>query len=159
MRVGGDHLVKFQFRPAKLTSRLDVPRLLPESQLRLQNNHVLCPANVHRLGHHREVALIGAVKFPHPAQVPGRETGNARVCTAQILRCGNGCAFLRSAADQTANLTIQFHLRQIFLHQRIQCRKHSGVVYRFSDVHGIPILSFHKIQIFIKMLDMGLQKG
>ena len=100
MRVGSNHSVKFQLRPAKLPSRPDIPCPLPESQLRLQNDHILRPANVHGFGHHHEVALIGAVKFPHPPQVPGRKTWNVRVCSAQMLRCGNGGTFFRPAVDQ-----------------------------------------------------------
>ena len=135
MRVGSDHSVKLQLRPAKLPGRPDIPCPLPESQLRLQNDHVLCPANGHSFGHHCEVAFIGAVKFPHPAQVPGRETWNVRVCTAQIFRCGNGGAFLRPFADLTANLAVEFHWCHIRCHQRVQRCEHGTVVYRFPIVH------------------------
>ena len=135
MCVGSDHAVKFQLRPAKLPSRPDIPCPLPESQLRLQNDHILRPANVHGFGHYHEVALICAVKFPHPPQVPGRKTWNVRVCSAQMLRCGNGGAFFRPAVDQPPHLAVQLHLRQVFLHQRIQFSEHETVVHRLFDVH------------------------
>ena len=138
MCAGSDHAVKFQLRPAKLPSCPDVPCPLPERQFRLQNDHILRPANGHSFGHHLEVALIGTVKFPHPPQVPGRETWDIRVCSAQILRCGNGGAFFRPAVDQPPHLAVQLHLRQVFLHQCIQFSEHETVVHRFFDVHQVP---------------------
>ena len=137
MCAGSDHSVKFQLRPAKLLCRTDVPCPLPESQLRLQNDYILRPANGHSFGHHLEVALIGTVKFPHPTQVPGRETRNVRICTAQILRCGNGGTFFRPAVDQPPHLAVQLHLRQVFLHQCIQFSEHEAVVHRLFDVHQV----------------------
>ena len=137
MCAGSDHSVKFQLRPSELSSRPDIPRPLLECQFRLQNNHILCPANGHRFGQHREVALIGTVKFPHPPQVPGRKTWNVRVCSAQMLCCGNGGAFFRPAVDQPPNLAVQLHLRQVFLHQRIQFSEHETVVHRLFDVHQV----------------------
>ena len=141
MCAGSEHSAKFQLRPAKLPCRPDIPCLLLDCQLCLQNDYVLRPANGHSFGHHREVAFIGAVKFPHPPQVPGRETRNVRICTAQILRCGNGGAFLWPAADQPTNLTVQFHLRQIGRHQRAQRCKHVTIVYILSDVHRFLLSS------------------
>ena len=132
-----DPLLKLQLRPAELPSRFDVPCPLLGSQLRLQNDHVLCPADGHGISQHLRHTLIGAVKLPHPAQVPRGEAGDVRVRTAQILRRSDSGAFLRPAADQPANLTVQFYLRQICRHQRIQCRKHGTVVYGLSDVHEV----------------------
>ena len=129
---------QFQFRPAELPSRFDVPCPFLESQLRLQNDHILCPADGHGLSQHFRCALIGVVKLAHPAQVPRGEAGDVRVRTAQILRRSDSGAFLRPAADQPANLAVQFHLRQICRHQGIQRREHGAVVYRFSDVHPAP---------------------
>ena len=131
---------QFQFRPAELPSRFDVPCPFLESQLRLQNDHILCPADGHGLSQHFRCALIGVVKLAHPAQVPRGEAGDVRVRTAQILRRSDSGAFLRPAADQPANLAVQFHLRQICRHQGIQRREHGAVVYRFFDVH--PSSSF-----------------
>ena len=127
---------QFQLRPAELPSRFDVPCPLLGSQLRLQNNHVLRPADGHGLSQHLWCALIGAVKLPHSAQISGGEAGCGRVRTAQILRRSDSGAFLRPAADQPANLTVQFHLRQVRRHQGIQRREHGAVVNRFSDIHS-----------------------
>ena len=126
---------QFQLRPAEQPSRFDVPRPLLGGQLRFQNDRVLCPADGHGLSQHLRCALIGAVELPHPAQIPWGEAGGVRIRGAQILRSGDSGAFLWPAADQSANLTVQFHLRQIRRHQRIQRRKHGAVVYRFSGVH------------------------
>ena len=93
---------QLQLRPAELPSRFDVPCPLLGSQLRLQNDHVLCPADGHGLTQHFRCALIGAVELPHPAQVPGGEARGVRVCAAQILRSGDSGAFLWPAADQPA---------------------------------------------------------
>ena len=129
-------LLELQLRPAELPSRFDVPCLFLGSQLRLQNDHVLCPADGHGLSQHLRCALIGAVELPHPAQVPGGEAGGVRVSSAQILRSSDSGAFLRPAADQPANLTVQFHLWQVCRHQGVQRREHGAVVDRLSDVHS-----------------------
>ena len=131
-----DSLLEFQLRPAELPSRFDVPCLLLGGQLRLQNNHVLRPADGHGLSQHLWCALIGAVELPHPARVPGGEAGGIRVRSTQILGCGDSGALLWSATDQPANLTVQFHLRQVRRHQGVQRREHGAVVNRFSDIHS-----------------------
>ena len=131
-----DSLLEFQLRPAELPSRFDIPCPLLGSQFRLQDDHILSPADGHGLSQHFRYALIGTIELPHPAQVSGGEAGGVRVCAAQILRSGNSGAFLQPAADQPANLTVQFYLRQVRRHQRIQCREHGAVVNRFSDVHS-----------------------
>ena len=131
-----DSLLEFQLRPAELPSRFDVPCPLLGGQLRFQDDHILSPADGHGLSQHFRCALIGTIELPHPAQVPGGEARGVRVCAAQILRRGNSGAFLWPVADQPANLTAQFHLRQVRRHQRIQRRKHGAVVNRLSDVHS-----------------------
>ena len=97
--AGHDLPLEFQLRPAELPSRLDIPCPLLGGKLRLQNDHVLRPADAHGLGQHLRRALIGAVELPHPAQIPGREAGSARVCNQQILRRGDSGSLLRPAAD------------------------------------------------------------
>ena len=129
-------LLELQLRPAELPSRFDVPCPLLGGQLRLQDDHILSPADGHGLTQHFRCALIGAVELPHPAQVPGGEAGGVRVRSVQIFSSGDSGAFLRPAADQPANLTVQFHLGQVCRHQRIQRREHGAVVNRFSDVHS-----------------------
>lgn len=131
-----DSLLEFQLRPAELPSRFDIPCPLLGSQFRLQDDHILSPADGHGLSQHFRCALIGTIELPHPAQVPGGEARGVRVCAAQILRRGNSGAFLWPVADQPANLTVQFHLGQVCRHQRIQRREHGAVVNRFSDVHS-----------------------
>jgi hypothetical protein len=126
---------QFHLRPAELPSRFDVPCPLLGSQLRLQNDYVLCPADGHGLSQHLWCALIGAVELPHPAQVPGG-AGGIRVRSTQILGCGDSGALLWLASDQPANLTVQFHLRQVRHHQGVQHREHGAVVNGFSDVHS-----------------------
>ena len=135
MSIIRNSLLEFQLRPAELPSRFDVPCSLLESQLHLQNDHILRPADSHGLGQYRRGSFIGAVKHPHPAQVPWGEAGGVRIRGAQILRSGSSGAFLRPAADQPAHFAVQFHLRQICRHQGVQRLEHGAVVYRFSDVH------------------------
>ena len=136
MSIIRNSLLEFQLRPAELPSRFDVPCLFLESQLRLQNDYVLRPADGHGLGHHLWCALIGAVELTHPAQVSGGEAGGVRIRGAQIFRSGDSGTFLWSATDQPANLTVQFHLRQVYRHQGVQRREHGAVVNRLSDIHS-----------------------
>ena len=131
-----DSLLEFQLRPAELPSRFDVPCPLLGSQLRLQNDYVLRPADGHGLSQHLWCVLIGAVKLPHPAQVSGGEAGGIRVRSTQILGCGDSGVLLWLAADQPANLAVQFHLRQVCRHQSVQRREHGAVVNGLSDVHS-----------------------
>ena len=131
-----DPLLEFQLRPAELPSRFDVPCPLLGGQLRLQDDHILSPADGHGLSQHFRCALIGTIELPHPAQVPGGEAGGVRVRAAQVLRSGDSGAFLCPAADQPTNPAIQFHLRKICRHQGVQRREHGAVVNRFSDVHS-----------------------
>ncbi len=106
--MGGrfDLLRQLQFGPAKLLDRLDVPRFLLERQVCLQDDHILGPTDGHGFRQHIGFAFIDAVKLPHPPKVPGREPRGVRVCTLQIFCSGHSRAFLRPAADQSANLTV-----------------------------------------------------
>ena len=140
MSGGRDLLCQLRLGPAELPDGTDVPGFLLERQLRLHNDHVLCPADGHGRSHGLRGAFIGAVEVPHPAQTSGREPGGVRVSALEILRGGDCRALLRPAADYTANVAVQLHLRQICRHQRVQRREYGAVIYRFSDVH--EILSF-----------------
>ena len=111
MSVGFDLPQQFQLRPPKLPDRPNVPFPLLECQLRFQNDHILCPADGHSFGQYLRGAFIGTIEFSHPAQVSGRKSRDVRVCVAQIFRGGYSCAFLRPAADQPPDLTVQLHLR------------------------------------------------
>ena len=149
MSGGCDLLCQFQFRPSELPDGLDVPYFFLERQFRLHDDHILRPADGHSIGHDLWGAFVGTVKVPHPAQASGRESSNVRVYAVQIFRRGYSRAFLRPAADHTANLAVQFHWRQVRRHQLVQRREHNTVVGRFSDIHGIlSFLAQHTV--FIK---------
>ena len=62
-----DSLLEFQLRPAKLSSGPDIPRPLLDGQFRLQDDHILCPADGHGLREHLGSGFIGTVKCPHPS--------------------------------------------------------------------------------------------
>ena len=136
MSIIRNSLLELQLRPAELPNRFDIPCPLLGGQLRLQDNHILSPADGHGLSQHLWCALIGAVKLPHPAQVSRGEAGCVRIRGAQIFRSGDSGTLLWSATDQSANLTVQFHLRQVRRHQGVQRREHGAVVDRLSDVHS-----------------------
>jgi len=119
MNIGGDFPLQLQLRPSESTSGLDIPRLFRQCQSRLQNNRVLRPANGHGLNQHFRRTLIRPVKLPHPAQVPGGEAGGVRVSLREVFGGSDSGAFLRSGADELANLAIQFHLRRFSRHQSI----------------------------------------
>jgi len=129
--------LQLHLRPSKPPYCLDIPHPLLDSQLRLQDDSILCPADGHGLGQHLRGAFVGAVEFPHPAQVPGGEAGGVRICGAQIFCCGHRRALLRPAADQPAYLTVQLHLRQSCRDQLVQHSEHGAVVCGFPDVHWI----------------------
>ncbi len=136
MRVGLDFPLEFQLRPPELPHRLDIQNFLLEGQLRLQDNHILRPADGHGLSQHLWGIFVCVVELPHPPQVPRGETGGVRVRAVQILCRGDSRAFLRPAAHQLADFTVQFHLRQSCRYQCVHCGKHGTVVYRLSDVHS-----------------------
>jgi len=55
----------------------------------------------------------------------------------QIFRRRDSRTFLCSAADQPTNLAVQFHLRELCRHKRVQRGKHGGVIYGLADIHGL----------------------
>ena len=138
MCSNGDLPLERQLGPAELPDSSDIPCPFLDGQVCLQDDHVLGPAYGHSLGQQLWSALIGAVEFPHPAQVPGRKARDVRIGVVQIRRSGDCRPFLGPAVDHPAYLTVQLHLRKTGGHQRIQRRKHGAVVYGFSDVHGPP---------------------
>ena len=142
MRSSGDLLHQYTFRPTKPEGRADIPKPLPHRQVCLQNNNVLCPAQGHRLTHNFGSACICTVKFPHPAQVPGRKSDHIRICALQILRCRNSGTFFPIITDHPAYLIVQFQLWRICSHKYIQRRKHGAIVNVFLDIHGFsPFLN------------------
>ena len=70
---------KLQLAPAKAVGGSDVPRSFLYREFCLQDAYILCPADLHGLVQQDGAVLIGAVKFPHPARVAGREARNIRV--------------------------------------------------------------------------------
>ena len=52
---------KLQLAPAKAVGGPDVPRFFFQCQLGLQDNHILCPADLHGLAQQGGTVLIGAV--------------------------------------------------------------------------------------------------
>ena len=128
---------QFQLGPLKLTNSPDVPCSFLERQRRLQDDHVLGPADGHGLCHHFRGILVSTVKVPHPAQVSGGEAGDIRIGNAQIFSGSHRRALLRPATDQTANLTVQLHLRQTRRHQRVQRGVQGAVISGFFDIHGL----------------------
>lgn len=139
---------QFQLGPLKLTNSPDVPCSFLERQLCLQDDHILCPADGHGLCHYFLGIFIGEVKLPHPPQVPRGEAGDIRIGNAQIFSGSHRRAFLRPAADQTADLTVQLHLRQIRRHQRVQRGVQGAVISRFFDIHGLLLPSAGALAIW-----------
>ena len=131
---------QLQLGPPELPDGPDVPHFLLERQLRLHDDHILCPTDGHGLVHNLRGAFIGAVEIPHPPQASGRESDCVRVSALEILGGGYSRALLRPAADCAANIAVQLHLRQGRRHQRVQRGEQAAVIGGFSDVHGI--LSF-----------------
>ena len=144
---------QFQLGPSKLPDRPDVPCFLLNRQLRLQDDHILSPANGHGLRHHLRGIPIGAVEVPHPPQVPGRKPRRVRICGAQILGGGYSRALFRSATDQMTDLTVQLHLRQSLYHQPIQSGVEGAVIGGFSDIHGVLLSSAGTLIILDAQLD------
>ena len=151
MNISGDFPLQLQLRPSELMSGLDIPCPILGRQFRLQNDHVLCPANSRGLSQHFRCVFIGPVKLPHSAEIPGGEARGVRVSVGKVFGGGDSGAFLRPAVDQPANLAVQLHLRQIRRHQGVQRREHSAVVYRFSDVHSASPFQ-HGAPVFILLI-------
>ena len=137
MRSSVDLPLQFLLGPSEPTDSPNIPFPLRKGQLRLQDDHVLCPADGHGFDQHLGDAFVGAVEFPHPAQVAGREAAGVRMCGIQIFRRDHRRALLRPAADQSAKLAVQLHLRQICRDQFVQRGEHGAVVCGFPDVHWI----------------------
>ncbi len=151
MCFGVELFQQFRFRPSKLLHRLDVPHSLFQTLTALQNGRILRPADGHGLGQHLRGILIGPAKIPHPAQVSGRETRSISVSFAEIFSGSDSGAFLRPGADELADFTVQFHLRQHRRHQRVQCGVHGAVVYGLPNVHEF-LLSGASSPVFLSTI-------
>ena len=64
--------------------------------------------------------FVGCVKRAHPAHIAGREAIGCGIGRLQIFRRRDSRSFLCSAADQPTDLAVQFHLRELRRHKRVQ---------------------------------------
>jgi len=55
----------------------------------------------------------------------------------QVFRRRDSGAFFAPAADHSANLAVQFHLRELRRNSGVQCGKHGGVICVLADIHGL----------------------
>ena len=134
---GTDLIIQFLLGAAELLRRPQIPAPLLQGEIRLQNDHILRPADPPGLHCQFGSIFVGAVELPHPAQIAGGETTRFRVCGLEIFRGGHRRPLLRSGADSPANFKVQLHLRQIYCHELIQYSIHSTVICGLSDVHSL----------------------
>ena len=80
---------------------------------------------------------VHPVEVPHPAHIAGREAIGCGIGGLQVFRRRDSGAFFSSAADHSANLAVQLHLRELCRHKRIQRGKHGGVICGLADIHGL----------------------
>ncbi len=140
MGGGRDFLCQRRLAPSEPAHCLDVPQLLLGGNIRFQDDHVLRPADGHGFRQHLRGLGVGAVKVPHPPQVPGGEAGKVGMGAVQVLRSRHRRTLFRPAADQAANLTVQLHLGQFCRNQRIQRREQRTVIGGFPDVHRLLLV-------------------
>ena len=134
--LGSDLRRKLTLGPVVLRRCVQIPRPLLRGESRLQDDRVLRPSQPHRqLTLFRSLG-VGPVEFPHPAQVPGRETLDRGVVRLKVLSGHHRRALLRAGTDSPADLEVPFHLRQSRRHETVQRLVHGAVVCGFSDVHG-----------------------
>ena len=136
MDLGGDPLRQFTLGPVVLRRHVQIPHPLLRGESRLQDDRILRPSQPKRqLTLFRSLG-VGSVEFPHPAQVPGRETLDRGVVRLKVLGGHHRRALLRAGTDNPTEFKIQLHLRQIRRHETVQRLVHGAVVCGFSDVHG-----------------------
>jgi hypothetical protein len=112
MSGGLDLPLQFRFGPAKLRRSVQIPTALLRCEFCLHNDHILRPANVHRLLHEFGTVPVHPVKIPHPAQIARGETGGIRITSGQVFRNGHSGSLFRPLADYPTDLAIQLHLGQ-----------------------------------------------
>ena len=149
--LGLNMIQQLRLCPAVLQGGPEIPSALVEALTALQNGHILCPAQFQGQRPQFLTVGIGAVEFPHPAQVSGGEAPIPGVVFLEILSSHHRRALLRADADGPANLKVQFCLGQSSRHELIQRPIHGAVIGWFSDVYrlllsGAPrlIYSDHK---------------
>lgn len=127
---------QFCLLPAEAQHGSDVPSPFLVVATSLQNRHILCPAELHRQPHNFRGVLVGCVKRPHPAQIAGRKALGCGIGRLQVFRRRDSGAFFAPAADHSANLTVQFHLRELCRHKRVQRGEQCGVICGLADIHS-----------------------
>jgi len=146
MRLLLDPRRKFQLGPAKTLSGADIPGLFLQRQLRFQNNHILCPADLHGLVQQGGAVLIGAKELPHPAGIPRRETTDVGICGLQVFGGHHSGTLFHPGTDHLADPTVQLHLGQSCRHKAVQFSIHGAVVDAFPDVHWLsPFPAYRRI--------------
>ena len=128
---------QFRFLPAEVQHSSDVPRPFLVAAAPLYNRHIPRPAEAHRQPHDFRGFFVGRVKRAHPAHIAGRKAIGRGIGRLQIFRCRDGGAFFAPAADQPTDLAVQFHLRELCRHKRVQCGEHGDVICGFANVHGL----------------------
>jgi hypothetical protein len=153
MSGGLDLPLQFRFGPAKLRRGVQIPSALLQRELCLHNDHVLRPADVHRLVHELGAIPVHPIEVPHPAQVARGETGGIRITSGQVFRDGHSGSLFRPLADQPTDLAVQLHLRHTRRHSGLYGGEQVAVVNVFSDVHGFLLPCFY----FIYPISMPLR--
>jgi len=97
----------------------------------------LCPVQTHCCCQQFRRITVHPVEVPHTAQIAGRKAFGRRICRLQVFRRRDSCAFLRSAADHSADFAVQLHLRELRRNSGVQRGKHGGVICWLADIHGI----------------------
>ena len=128
---------QFCFFPAEAQRGSDVPCPLLVVATSLENRHILRPAEVHCQPHDFRGFLVGCVKRAHTAHIAGREALGCGIGGLQVFRRRDSRTFFSSAADQPTDLAVQFHLRELRRHKRVQCGEHGDVICGFANVHGL----------------------
>jgi hypothetical protein len=106
MSGGLDLPLQFRFGPAKLRRSVQIPASFLQRELCFHNNHVLRPADVHRLIHELGAVPVHPIEVPHPAQVAWGETSGIRITSGQVFRNSHSGSFFSPLADQPTNLAV-----------------------------------------------------
>ena len=91
---------------------------------------------MHCLRQQLQCVAVHPEEVPHPAQVAGREALGYGIGGLQVFRRCDSRSFLDPAADHSTDLAVQFHLRELRHHKRVQRGKHGGVICSLADIHS-----------------------
>jgi len=96
----------------------------------------LCPVQTHcRCQQLRRIA-VHPVEVPHPAHIAGREAVGCGIGRLQVFRRRDSGAFFAPAADHSANLAVQLHLRELRRNSGVQRGEQGGVICGLADIHS-----------------------